>query len=132
MSTKKTRANTSFPVTGHGQELCETVLPTYEDVLKYYLLLQNKIERESGGKHPSISEIVETVATRVERIWHKASIPIVSHIRILQKIKQYHDKYRGIIKHLKQRQKNASCKVPMKKFQDQAKQLFDLAVSKCE
>jgi len=65
---QKTRANTSFPVIGHGQELCETVLPTYEDVLKYYLLLQNKIESERGGKHPSISEIAETVATRVEGI----------------------------------------------------------------
>ncbi len=46
----KTRSDTSFPVFGHGKELNETVLPTYEDVMRYYLLLQKNIELERNGR----------------------------------------------------------------------------------
>lgn len=132
MSTIGTRAKTPFKVFGHGRELSKTVLPTCEDVMRFYLLLQNKTELERGGQHPSVSEIAEKVAIELEQIWRKASIPVVSQKRVVQKIRQYNDKYRGYIKHYKERQNRVSYKAQLKTFKDESKQLFDLAACKCD
>ena len=127
-----TRSKTCDPVFGHGQELVETALPTYEDVMKFYLLVQKKTENERTGQHPSISEIAEVVAQHLEKLWQKASIPIVTHTRVLQKIRQYQEKYKQIIKHYKSRQNRDSFKLQLKAFQDESKQLFDVAACKCD
>jgi len=93
-----TRTKTNFPLFGHGRELCHTVLPTTEDVVRYYLLLQHNTIEERKGQQPSISEISERVALQLEQLWIKSSIPTVSHKRIVQKIRQTIKKYRSITK----------------------------------
>ena len=128
----KTRAKTVCPVFGHGRELHDNVLPSYHDDMRYYLLVQNKLDYDRRGQHPTISEISEIVAQKLELLWNKASIPIVSHTRVLQKIRQYHDKYKGIKKHPKSRQNRGSFKIMLKKFHDEAQNLFDVAACKCE
>jgi hypothetical protein len=86
-----------------AKELTDSVLPTYEDVMRYYLLLQQRIKTDRGGQHPSVQEISELVAERVTFVWQKASIPVVSRTRILQKLRQYHDKYQKLMKSYKAR-----------------------------
>jgi len=66
--------------------------------------------------------------TDVEKIWQKASIPIVPHIRALQLLINYHDKYKQIIKSIKNRKNTLTFKSNLEKFQNNAKDKpFDLA-----
>lgn len=66
-----TRSKTFCSLFGHGKELRQTVLPTYEDLIKHYLLVQSKLKQERAGQQPSISEVAEIVALQLEQNWHK-------------------------------------------------------------
>ncbi|KAL4104290.1 hypothetical protein QTP88_019593 [Uroleucon formosanum] len=74
-----TRIKSKCPIFGDTRDLSNLVLPTYEDVM-------------NNGKDPTVKKISEIVVTDVEKIWQKAYIPIVSHIRALQLLINYHDK----------------------------------------
>ena len=64
---------------------------------KYTVLLSGIIALKPGtsAKEPTINEIS---ALKIENIWLRASIPVVSNTRILQMIEAYHDKYRNLLK----------------------------------
>jgi len=67
--------------------LRQTVLETFEDAVKSYLLVQNNTKQELGDKQPSIAEksIAELVAPHLDQLCHWASVPTVSDTMILQK-----------------------------------------------
>src|SRR6218665_372489 len=60
----------SYPLFGQEQELRQTVLETFEDAVKSYLLVQNNTKQERGDKQPSIAEksIAELVAPQLEQL----------------------------------------------------------------
>ncbi len=62
----------SYPLFGHEQELRQTVLETFEDAVKSYLLVQNNTKQERGDQQPSIAEksIAELVALQLEQLFH--------------------------------------------------------------
>jgi len=78
-----TRLKDSCPVFGAPQKLLGNVLPTYEDVVKFYQFTRNELKSSGNYKGPAVSEINEVLAFRIEEIWKKASIPSVSHNRVL-------------------------------------------------
>ena len=78
--------------------------------MKQYLMFKHQMKSTEDVKDPSVGEISELVATKIERIWIKASIPTISHTRVLQMLRAYHDKYRKLLKPFKQRQKNEKYK----------------------
>jgi len=98
-----TRIKSKCPIFGDTRVLSNLVLPTYADVMKFYLQVRNQLKQNSNGKDPTVKIISEIVVTDVEKIWQKASIPIVSHICALQLLINYHDKYKKIIKSIKNR-----------------------------
>ena len=51
-----TRTETNFQLLGHEQELRQTILPTFEDVLKCYILIQHNTKQERDGQQSSIAE----------------------------------------------------------------------------
>jgi len=51
-----TSIKTSFSLFGYEQELRQTVLPTLEDVVKFYLLVQHNTKQERADQQPSIAE----------------------------------------------------------------------------
>jgi hypothetical protein len=61
-------ATTHFPLFGHGKTLRQNILPTYEDVVKYYLLNQHNIEQERKGQQPSKAEIAKIVAPQLAQL----------------------------------------------------------------
>lgn len=127
-----TRNKLKCLIFGDAKELGNNVLPTFEDVMQYYLFVKHKLKPEITSKEPSVSSIAEIVAVDVEKVWLKASIPIVSHTRVLQMIKTYHDKYRNILKSAKSRINNDTFKKKLEHFQNEAKNgLFDIAACKC-
>jgi hypothetical protein len=125
------RSNVKSPIFGAGRELQNNVLPTYEDVMKLFIL----ITHSSTGKkqyRDLIHNSSEIVATQVEDAWHKASIPIIEHRTILARIKAYHEKYRNILKPYESRKNVDRYKYKLLEFQNESKKLFDIATCKCK
>jgi hypothetical protein len=135
MATGKTttRKGASCPVFGSPSELSGNVLPTFGDIMKFYVWTKNNLKISSETKEPTVAEISEVVAVRIEEIWMKASIPVVSHTRVLQLLRAYHDKYMKLLKPLKERQKQEKYKERLKSFKEEGQcKLFDIAACKCE
>ncbi|GBP49054.1 hypothetical protein EVAR_81614_1 [Eumeta japonica] len=116
------------PIFGTIEDIKENVLPTYQDVMKCYEWnrLQVKIKNVSN-KEPTFSEIAEIVTRKVEGVWQKASIPIVSHTRVIQLLKAYHSKCKNIIKSLKRLATEKKTE-----FLQQSEILFDICSCKCK
>ncbi|CAI6345276.1 unnamed protein product [Macrosiphum euphorbiae] len=99
--------------------------------MKFYLQVRNQLKQNSNGKDQNVKIISEIVVTDVEKIWQKASIPIVSHIRALQLLINYHDQYKNIIKSIKNRKNTLTFKSNLEKFQNNAKDTPFLFSKKC-
>lgn len=83
------------PIFGYPKALNEINLPTYEDLLLNCFEESYEISVSSESKKrlafSTIADIL--VATQIEMIYFKASITVVTHTRIVQMIKSYHDLY---------------------------------------
>lgn len=97
--------------------MSQIVLLTYEDVMKHYLLVKDQMKVTPATKEPTITEVSEKVGRVVEGLWLKASLTVISHTRILQMIRSYHDKYRKLMRNIKR--SNYDAKVSS--FQEDAK-----------
>lgn len=127
-----TRQSHACPIFGLPKELGLTTLPTYEDVLlccfnkKYELMLQSK-------KTPCFSLIADHVATQVQQLYIKSSIPTLSHSRVVQLIKSYHNVYYNLRKSYNRDIVKDNFKKKLDIFVTEAKsKLFDIAACKCK
>lgn len=128
----KTRTELQCPVFGTPREFSKLVLPTYEDMIKYYLYVRNDLKLDETTKEPTVAEVSEVVASEIEELWTKASIPIVTHVRVLQLIRSYHTKYKGLLKSIKGKQISKHYQAKFKAFREEAKlKLFDISACKC-
>ena len=68
---KLTRTRTSFPLFGYEQEFRQTVLPTFQDVVKSYLLAQHNTKQKRADQQSSIAEksITELGAPQLEQLF---------------------------------------------------------------
>jgi hypothetical protein len=98
----KTRKSFKCPVFGYASSLPTNVLPTYTDVMRHYHQIKQTLEAE-GNLAPTVSQISSTCSFEIESLWAKASIPIVSHTRVLNMIRTFHDEFRAIMKPYKGR-----------------------------
>lgn len=121
------RSNVLCPVFGSATELPGNILPSYEDIMKYYLWT---IHFDCPNKD-LVRNTSETVALKVEETWRNASIPIIEHRVVVKRIQEYHKKYRNLLKPYKARKNVESYKKKIKKFVDESKRLFDIATCKC-
>lgn len=120
----KTREVLRCPVFGDPQKLNNNMLPTYCDVIKYYLWLRNNMLELNKGKDPSVKDLCEIIAIDIEKIWIKASIPTISHQQVVARLISYYCKYKSI-KKLRSNEKKRMF------YQDSLKKLFDIATCKC-
>ncbi|KAK0043130.1 hypothetical protein Bpfe_027477 [Biomphalaria pfeifferi] len=126
-----TRAANKCPVFGHSCELVTNVLSTYMDMMKYYSHIRQKLSSDQA-KEPTVSEIAEIVSTDIEAVWHKASIPVVSHTRILKLIRNSHEELRKLMKPFKGRKADNKYLLKLQEYADKSRQkLFDIAICKC-
>jgi len=130
----KTRERLQCPVFGSPSRLSGVVLPTYENTMKYYISVKNNLKSSCSGQEPSVADINEIVSREVEEIWSKASIPVVSHHRVLHMLRAYHDKYKKVLKPIKnkQRQNREKSQDNVNRFRNESKVLFDIAACKCK
>ncbi|KAH9638792.1 hypothetical protein HF086_002032 [Spodoptera exigua] len=123
-----TRKSTCCPIFGAPEDINENQLPTYKQVMKYYNLVRHQLKLENNSKkEPSINEISEIVSSKVECLWRKASIPTVSHNRVMQLIKSYHAKCKNLLKSLKRLSEGK-----IQDFHRNSEKLFDLSSCKCK
>ena len=130
---KSLRANHVPPncqIFGTPTLFCDTVLPTYEDVIKCYLHERHQLKMECN-KDPSATEIAKSLSEKIASIWKKASIPCITEKRIVKKIIDYQKSYRNILKSA--HKKNIAFKERSEAFCKEAKcKLFDVSCCKCD
>ncbi|KAJ8972312.1 hypothetical protein NQ314_000227 [Rhamnusium bicolor] len=90
-----------------GRKLAINVLPTYGDMMRCYLWYsQSQINKNKNKPLKDlVSNTSDIVALEVERIWKKASIPIVEHRVVVKRIREYKEKYRQLLKPYKKEYK---------------------------
>lgn len=77
-----------------------------------------------------MSDISNTLVTKIERIWQRASLPIVFNAKISQMIKVHHNKYRNLLKS-KNRKGIKKYDINLETFLSNSKLLFDISPCKC-
>ncbi|CAH2098548.1 unnamed protein product [Euphydryas editha] len=97
-----TRKNLKCPIFGESAELRNNLLPTYES-------------------------IADIFTNKIDTLWIKSSIPIVTHKRVLQILKCYHSKCYNLKKSLKKLKKEK-----LEEFRVKSRMLFDIAACKCK
>lgn len=100
--TRITRKKIRDPVFGSSADLRDHVLPTYEDVIRYFLYTQRKLNK-GPRKNIPFPEIANEVVQRVEAIWEKATLPVVSRQQCVAVLKNYHGKFMDIKKSIKKK-----------------------------
>ncbi|ESO04220.1 hypothetical protein HELRODRAFT_172570 [Helobdella robusta] len=115
------RSDTICDILGPYDELNERQLPTIGDVIKFILFVKNDLKLKCNGKD---------LSKKIQNIWIKASIPIVSNDRVLQLLKSYFEKYLTLKRYPKSK-RHDSFEKKLKCFSDLSKRLFDVASCKC-
>ncbi|GBM34939.1 hypothetical protein AVEN_41478-1 [Araneus ventricosus] len=82
------------PIFGLPKELKGTNLPTHVDVLLSCFEENFKISKQ----RVPFSTISDIVATQIEITYCKATIPVLSHARIVKMIKAYQETYKKLRK----------------------------------
>lgn len=123
-----TREKVKCPIFGHPDLLDENILPSYKDVMRYYLFIRQKLKEENGSK-PAVSTICSNLAPEIIKIWRKASIPTVSDRRVEQMLMSYNTKYKNLLK--SKGKKSSHTMESVRKFKETSENLFDLAACKC-
>lgn len=130
---KQTRATTSMYIFGSEKDILPeqtSVLPTYEEVIRCFQSIRLKL-KGNGSKQPEVREVASIVATKIEEVWRKASLPTVVHKRVVEMILQYNNKYQTIIKPFKGRNTTFFTE-KLETFKTDANRLFDICSCKCE
>ncbi|CAG9794368.1 unnamed protein product [Diatraea saccharalis] len=120
----KTRKDLRCPLFGDPIKFSNNMLPTYCDVIKHYLWIRKEILELNNGKDPSVKDICEIIASEIEAIWSRASIPTITHQQVVSRLISYYQKYKNVKK-----LRNDSKKQIF--YKDSINKLFDIATCKC-
>ena len=104
--TRSQGLNVTCPIFGQVSQMKDNVLPTFSCVIQDFLLTKEMLKIERCNAKLPYSEVAKTIVCKVESIWLKASLPIISHARILKMLKNFYDKYTNILKPYKGRKSN--------------------------
>ena len=127
----QTRSMISCSIFGPPCEFPANQLPTYGDIMRQYKLIRNLLKENYNNKEPSVKEVSNAVAAKVESIWLKSSLPITTHTRVVQMVQQHHEKYIRIKKSSKSKKNLKSYQLQVRKFECHSSKLFDICSCKC-
>ncbi|CAH0562821.1 unnamed protein product [Brassicogethes aeneus] len=127
----KTRSNLSCPIFGSAKDILpeENQLPSYEDLMKCYLSVRLELKGDSS-KQPANATVANIVASKVEHVWKRASLPTLSRERIIKLILAYNLKYQNIIKPIKGKI-SKFLQAKLNNFHKDSNKLFDISTCKC-
>uniref|UniRef100_A0A6P7FSZ7 Uncharacterized protein LOC114333747 n=1 Tax=Diabrotica virgifera virgifera TaxID=50390 RepID=A0A6P7FSZ7_DIAVI len=90
------------------------------------------LENNGTNRNLLVSEASEIVTQKVEEIWKSASIPTVSHQRIVALIKENQKKRKDLLQPYLKRKDVASYKSKLDVFKKDSLRLFNIAGCKCD
>ena len=97
------------------------------DVMRHYQQVKQTLQAQ-GNPAQSVTEISSICSVEIESLWRKASIPSVSHTRVLK----FHDEFRILMKPYKGCKSDKKYIDKLHKFQTKCREkLFDISVCKC-
>lgn len=114
------KIKTNICLVGRKRKLRDSVLPTKEDILRYYLYLQ-----------PDDKSCNVTIVSDVMDIWSYADIPTLHKRTVLKKWQQLHKEYSGLAKANQKCRKTVAFKNKLRSFKNEIRKLFDIAACKC-
>jgi len=117
--------NSFRPVFGSPSEICETFLPTFAGVMKYYLHARKEFRISRNGFEPSVNDIIEAVTKKVETL-EQSIYPTVILERCKAQLKTYHTKYIKLLKHFQRPKDDIRYKSQLQIFIAESK-FFDIA-----
>lgn len=120
------------PIFGKPKELGNNTLPTIEECINYFLLIQHNLGQQKVNKNSINSQASSIVASKVENIWKRASIPVVSKARIIFLLKKYENQRLAFLKSFKRDSQKEQFQRKLEEFKSSTKSLFDIAVCKCD
>lgn len=129
---KQTRAGSSMYLFETEKDILPEktiMLPTYEDVIRCFYSVRLKLKGD-GKKQPESRKVANIVAQKVQEVWHRASLPTLSHRRIIEMTLQFNNKYQKLLKPVKSRE-TTFLATKLEKFKKDAKRLFDICSCKC-
>lgn len=124
-----TRKDAKCLVFGYSKDMDESVLPSYGDVMRNYLQVRNLLKQRSK-KDPSFDDVFSKLLPKIFKLWNKASIPVLSQKRVYDMLRNYHGKYRNILKS-KGKKGSAAFDKKLESFIADSMKLFDIAACKC-
>lgn len=131
MSFGPRRSDTLCPIFGVYSDIGETQLPTIKDALILILLNKTELKNCHRGKHAAKSEIFKNVIKKLESIWSKTAIPIVSHRRVNELLETLYKKYL-CFRYRPSTKKSEKFKHQQSNFVGYcSRKLFDIACCKC-
>lgn len=133
MASPRTRdKNLSHPIIGSGQEMCESVLPTRLDVLKYYKYVWESEKVKTNGKNPAFLQVSKFVVDKLIFMWNKSSIPCVTSKTISDLLKNEVDLLQSLNKSHKRDKGKESFEKKLADFNNRSEGLFDVSACKCK
>lgn len=127
----KTRSALKCPIFGAPTNISISVLPTFEDMNRYFDFVEHQLRAVSSNPQTTATESSKVVAQTIEDIWMRVSIPTVLQSTIIKRIKNFRLKIRNLLKSYKKKRNVPNYKQQLDDFRTQAKLLFDVAACKC-
>ena len=126
----QTRNQNICHVFGKTKQMSKNLLPTYGDIIKHFMLARQELT-DGKAKEATVNVTCNKVCEDLVQILHRESIPVISPQQIVAKIKDYHDKFRTLMKPYKQRSKDSNYLHKIELFKKDSDRMFDIAACKC-
>lgn len=120
----KTRCRSKCSILGAAAPIPENVLPTVKNVLCHVLWT----EKDDENHAPDLN----LVARHIEQVWKDASIPVISHQRIVSKMKESMSARKELLKIGLSRRLGSTFLAKKINFIESCDKLFDIAACKCK
>ena len=118
------------PIFGKVKRMNQNVLPTVQDILEEYKCTRHDLKNKPK-KEPKVSEIINILIEKIDKIRKRAFLPTVTRDRMIQLARKHHDKYLKLIRYPSNK-KTVFYEQKIKRFKEDSKStLFDIASCKC-
>ena len=120
------RSKVNCPLLGKPEDLKTNVLPTINDLLKYYLHLKE----ESYKQKPR--GLLPRIVDDVMQIWEASSLPTLSKPRVTELMRKRLDEYFDLKKNVNSRETENFKKKNWQSFVKTSGHYYDISTCKCK
>ena len=112
-------------IVGSDRQMSEAMLPTTLDVIRHYNFEWQEQKTKDNGKNPGFSFVADKTLDKVQSLWQKSSIPVVSHRTMKDMLKKSIDIMQGLNKSFERNQYKHNFKKRLSEFLEKSSKLLD-------